>query len=112
MKKQPPVEAPGESTLFSCAQTPIKWRRLGDGTFLFVESKEPFGFRVDCVTAEGKPANPTPTFVGEQTFPAGQFYRACAHKDGKLVFSSLWNSMAQAKEACEHFRLHGIFPKI
>jgi hypothetical protein len=91
--------------------SPIKWRKNGEGTFLFVESKEPGGFTVHCVTESGHYANPTETRVGGKVYPPGRFYQATTSKDGQPHRSKLCESMDEAKDECEIFRLHGRFPE-
>jgi hypothetical protein len=89
---------------------PIVWRRVGAGTFWFVESRAPEGFRIDLVTEEGKRANLTEAVVGDHVYPAGRFYCVTIYKEGVAGHSPFYPTLPEAKSACESYRRFRVFP--
>ncbi|RYF44223.1 MAG: hypothetical protein EOO38_18250 [Cytophagaceae bacterium] len=98
--------------LFSPSAAPIKWRRPSAATFFIVESKEPDRFEIRCVTVEGKRANLTSTYVaGELVAEAGHFYQAVHWTGNGSNNSPFYDSLQEAKDACETYKHIGAFPE-
>jgi hypothetical protein len=99
-------------SLFSLEETPIAWRRQGEGTFFFIESKVPQGFEVRCLCPDGHFANPgKATYIGGELAAApGRYYEAGFFGEEGFVKSPWYDSPDAAKAACDHYRRHGTFP--
>jgi hypothetical protein len=97
---------------FSPSTAPIKGRRPSAATFFIVESKEPDRFETLSVTVERMHANLMPTRVsGELVAEARRFHQALHWTGSGPDKSPLYDSLEEAKDACETYRHLGAFPE-